>query len=108
MAWSKESRHTRGYGAAWNKLRLVILARDMHLCQCEQCAKRLVPLPATEVNHKTSKAEAKRLRWTAAQIDDPSNLEAINKECHKRVTAQQQGKTLTPKITIGADGWPVG
>jgi len=77
----------------------------MHLCQCELCAKRLVPLPATEVNHKTSKAEAKRLRWTQAQIDDPSNLEAINRECHKRVTAQQQGKTLAPKVTIGADGW---
>jgi 5-methylcytosine-specific restriction protein A len=107
MAWSKESRHTRGYGTAWDKLRLRILERDMHLCQCAECAKRLVPLPATEVNHKTSKAEAKRLRWTEAQIDDPSNLEAINTDCHKRVTKEQQGYTLRPKVTTGADGWPV-
>lgn len=104
MAWSKESSHARGYGARWQKLRLVILRRDRFLCQCEQCAKRQVPLPANEVNHKVSKAEARRLGWTEEQIDDPSNLEAVHPDCHKRITQEQQGKSM--RCEIGVDGWP--
>lgn len=104
MAWSKESSHARGYGAAWRKLRLHILARDCYLCQCDECAKRQVPLAANEVNHKVPKAEAKRLGWTQDQIDDPSNLEAVNPECHERITREQKG--IKPKRRIGPDGWP--
>lgn len=66
----------------------------------------MVPLPANEVNHKTSKADAARLGWTKAQIDDDSNLEAVNADCHKRITAEQMGRKLRPKRTIGVDGWP--
>ena len=105
MAWSKESSSKRGYGAKWQKLRLFILARDMHLCQCDQCGggdKRLTP--ASEVNHKVSKAEARFKGWTQDQIDDPSNLEAVNAECHKRITAHQKGHRARP--VIGVDGWP--
>lgn len=105
MAWSKESSSSRGYGPRWRKLRLVILRRDKYLCQCAECAKRLVPLPATEVNHKVPKAEARRLGWTEEQIDHPSNLEAVNTDCHKRITALQNGYTLRPET--GLDGWPV-
>lgn len=98
MAWSTESRHTRGYGAAWDKLRLTILARDHYICQCDQCGLKR-PTPATEVDHITPKAKG--------GTDDPANLRAVASECHKRITAQQQGKTYTPRRTIGADGWPV-
>jgi len=110
VAWSKESRQARGYGAAWDRLRLVILKRDNYLCHCDQCrggkdGGRLTE--ANEVNHKVSKAEAKRLGWTQAQVDHPSNLHAINRECHKRVTAEQQGKVLLPKVRVGLDGWPI-
>lgn len=105
MAWSKESSSSRGYGARWQKLRLVILRRDKYLCQCTECAQRLVPRPASEVNHKVSKAEARRLGWTEEQIDHPSNLEAVNSDCHKRITALQNGYTLRPQI--GTDGWPI-
>ena len=105
MSWSKESSHARGYGAKWRKVRLTILERDHYLCQCAECAKLQVPKAANEVNHKTPKAEAERLRWTQEQIDDPSNLEAVNKECHKRITQEQMG--CRPVVTIGADGWPI-
>lgn len=97
MAWSKESSHSRGYGARWQKLRLHILARDFYLCQCAECAKRQVPLPATEVDHILPKAQG--------GTDDESNLRAVNKDCHKRITLEQQGKKPRPRI--GADGWPV-
>lgn len=106
MAWSKESRHARGYGSSWDKLRLVILKRDRYLCQCDDCKKRMVPRAANEVNHKVPKAAALRMGWTPEQMDHPSNLESMNSDCHKRVTDQQVGRA--PKPRIGLDGFPIG
>jgi len=106
--WSNESRHARGYGAAWDRLRLVILARDHGLCQCPECqggSKQLKQ--ASEVHHIVGKTEAKARGWTDAQIDDESNLQAINNECHKRITAAEQGRTLKQKMIISADGWAI-
>lgn len=105
--WATEtrSRHERGYGNAWDKLRLVILERDKYLCQCDQCLggrKRL--RPANEVNHIVSKAEASRKGWTQEQIDDPSNLQSVNSECHDRISLEQRG--AKPRPHIGLDGWP--
>lgn len=108
MAWSTQSRHARGYGTAWNKLRLVILQRDNGLCQCIHCQGGKIRInQANEVHHIVSKAEAALRGWTPEQIDAPSNLQSINKACHQRETAADQGKTIRHKITIGADGWPV-
>lgn len=98
MPWSKESRHARGYGTSWDKLRLVILRRDNYLCQCPDCLggeKRI--RPATEVDHIKPKAEG--------GTDAESNLRAVNSECHKRLTALQNG--YTPRPQIGTDGWPI-
>jgi 5-methylcytosine-specific restriction protein A len=108
VTWHTSSRHERGYGSQWDKVRLEILARDHGLCQCAQCQDGVkLPRPATEVHHIVSKARAKQMRWTQQQVDDPSNLQAINSECHKRITLAEQGKSFTPKTTTGADGWPV-
>lgn len=107
MAWSKESRHKRGYGNDWDKLRKQILERDNYLCRCDNCkggVKRVTT--ASEVDHIVSKAKAKLLRWTKAQIDSPDNLQAINKECHKAKTILEQGKQYKEKVEIGVDGWP--
>lgn len=98
MAWSKESRHARGYGTGWDKLRLVILRRDNYLCHCPDCLggeKRLTP--ATEVDHITPKAKG--------GTDAEDNLRAVNSECHKRLTALQNG--YKPRPQIAADGWPI-
>ena len=106
MAWSNTSRHARGYGAEWDKIRKRILERDKGLCQCERCQGGRIRLrPATEVDHKVSKATAKRIGWTDQQIDADDNLQAINGDCHKRKTAEEQGKRFRP--AIGRDGWPV-
>lgn len=96
--WSKESSAARGYGHQWRKLRAVILARDMHLCQCDKCAQRSVPLVATDVDHILPKAQG--------GTDDEQNLRALNRECHKRITLEQQGKTW--RTPVGLDGWPAG
>lgn len=105
MAWSKESRHKRGYGADWDKRRKRILVRDCGICQ--PCKAKGIIHGATEVDHIVSKAEGKRRGWTDAQIDSDENLQAINTDCHKAKTAAEQGRTLKPKVTIGLDGWPV-
>lgn len=95
---SRGSRHERGYGTSWDMLRLRILERDFHLCQCPECMggqKRLTV--ATHVDHITPKAQG--------GTDDESNLRAVNADCHKRITLLQQGKR--PRREIGPDGWPV-
>lgn len=98
--WSTESRHNRDYGAAWDKIRVIVLKRDNGLCQCDECQGGKIRLTlANEVHHIIPKAKG--------GTDDLSNLQAINKECHKRETAADQGRTLKPKVTIGVDGWPI-
>lgn len=98
MTWSNESRHARGYGRRWVKLREVILARDKYLCHCSRCqGGKLRLTPANQVDHIQPKSKG--------GTDDPSNLRAINAKCHQRVTAEQQGKRW--RRTISVDGWPV-
>lgn len=86
MAWSRESRHKRGYGTAWEKLRLRILKRDNYLCQ--PCKRTGRIHTASEVDHRISKANG--------GTDDEGNLQAINAECHKAKTAEESGRPLKP------------
>lgn len=95
--WSssrRESRHARGYGSTWDKLRLVILERDGHVCQCELCKGGALRLrPATHVDHMVGKAEWLQLHGTLAGVDHPDNLQAINAECHDRKTRADAART---------------
>lgn len=98
--WPTTSRHARGYGAEWQKLRVLVLKRDAGLCQCDECqGGKLRITVANEVHHIIPKARG--------GTDDMSNLQSVNKECHARLTAAEQGRTLQPKAKIGADGWPI-
>lgn len=96
MAWSKESRQSRGYGAQWDKLRKVILQRDSYLCQCEDCKRGKKVLPANEVHHIKGKADG--------GTDDPANLISINHDCHVRET--QRAKGYRPPAGADLKGWP--
>jgi 5-methylcytosine-specific restriction protein A len=97
VAWSRESRHARGYGTAWDKLRKRILARDKHLCQ--PCLRASRVTPASQVDHITPKAKG--------GTDDEGNLEAICAECHMIKTAKESGRPLRQRQVISLDGWPV-
>ena len=97
------SRHERGYGSAWVKLRAWILQHDGYLCQPCKRAGRVTP--ATEVDHIVGKA--------VGGDDSADNLEAICTDCHKaktqREAAEAQGKTIKPRIRYDAKGnviWP--
>lgn len=103
MAWGTKTRHERGYGAAWVRLRTRVLQRDCALCQVCRKAGRVTI--ATQVDHIVSKANAARMKWTAEQIDTESNCQSICDACHLIKTEAEQGKTK--RATIGLDGWPV-
>lgn len=70
-------------GRPWRRLRDAVLLRDKYLCQCAECAERLVPLEATEVDHIVPIAKGGK--------DEGSNLRAINTDCHKRKTLRESG-----------------
>lgn len=94
--WGKgKTRHQRGYGWRWIKLRKVILARDSYLCQ--RCLANGRVTPATHVDHI--------LRKAAGGTDDPANLRALCAPCHSRKTIEEKGHRVRP--TIGPDGWPI-
>lgn len=95
MAWSETSRHQRGYGTAWDKLRKAILTRDKHLCQA--CLAKGRPTPARHVDHIVPKAKG--------GTDDEANLQSLCVPCHDEKTARDKGLRL--KVAIGVDGWPV-
>jgi len=62
-----------GYGWTWQKLRLVILARDCYVCHW--CGRF-----ANTVDHRTPKVEG--------GTDDPANLVAACQPCNSRRAAQ--------------------
>jgi 5-methylcytosine-specific restriction protein A len=81
--WQSDSirgnRHQRGYGYAWEKLRIEILHRDHGLCQ--PGLKHNEIHVATAVDHKVQKADG--------GTDDPSNLQAICDACHREKTSSE-------------------
>lgn len=91
MAWSRTSRHARGYGTAWDKLRKTILERDKHLCQ--PCLGQGRFTAASQVDHIKPKAKG--------GTDDPDNLQAICGPCHDDKTARDNGK----RVTITTEDW---
>jgi len=77
-----QSRHERGYGTSWDKLRPLILGRDKHLCQ--ECARQGRITPATTVDHIKAKANG--------GTDDPDNLESLCWPCHRAKTGRERLK----------------
>jgi 5-methylcytosine-specific restriction protein A len=76
------SRHDRGYGSEWDKLRLQILKRDGY--QCQECKRQGRVTAAQDVDHiKRKKDEG---------TDDPSNLQSLCRPCHIAKTAAEKAK----------------
>ena len=99
MSWDHEgTRHERGYGYEWTKLRAHILRRDQYLCQ--PCLTKGRPTNATQVDHIIPKSQDGE--------DDSDNLQAICDQCHKEKThAERTRKDGTQRVQYDAQGWPV-
>lgn len=82
--WRKKPNESGRGGRPWRRLRDQVLERDGYLCQCDECKLRSLPLVAHEVDHINNKRSAD------GKLDDrPSNLRAVNRDCHKRITQAQ-------------------
>lgn len=73
------SRHERGYGTEWDKIRKRILQRDAGLCQT--CLRKGYTTTARIVDHIKAKAEG--------GTDDEANLEVICQADHDLKTARE-------------------
>lgn len=93
--WYDTSRHERGYGYQWTKLRKIVMQRDVYLCQ--PCLSKGRPTPAKQVDHIVPKSRD--------GLDDLDNLQAICVECHKAKTKAEA--TGRQKVTFSDDGWPM-
>jgi 5-methylcytosine-specific restriction protein A len=91
----------------WQSLRERVLKRDAYLCQCARCKAEQRSTLATEVDHIVSRAHARAMGWSDARMHAESNLQSLNRECHKRKTQEEQGKTFTTKKKIGLDGFAI-
>jgi 5-methylcytosine-specific restriction protein A len=96
MAWSRESRHKRGYGTEWDKL------RDRYMREHPLCAHCLAMKPqrvteAAHLDHVTPKAKG--------GTDADENLQALCKACHKLKTLRDRG--VRPRVEFDTEGNPL-
>lgn len=89
------SRHERGYGSAWDKIRPAILQRDMFLCQ--ECKRQGRLTPAKDVDHKIPKAQG--------GTDNPDNLQSLCRPCHKAKTRDENRSQR--RGAVDADGYRI-
>ena len=78
---ARGSASSRGYDRTWQKLRLVILARDP---LCLFCLEQGRLVPSRQVDHIRPIAERPDLRL------DPANLRGLCDSCHSAHTARQR------------------
>ena len=83
---ARGTRHQRGYGTAWDRLRRVILRRDGYVCQ--PCRRAGFIVAARIVDHIVNKAEG--------GTDDEANLESICAPCHKAKTQAESNRYRSP------------
>jgi len=78
-AWSSSKRSSNSItGRPWRRLRQQVLERDNYLCQCSDCKTLGKVAAADEVDHIVPVSQGGK--------NDMENLQAINKNCHKKKT----------------------
>lgn len=97
----KGSRHSRGYGSAWDRLRQQVLRRDNWLCQGCLRDGRITGLGIKPRDHAVDHVIPKAHGGT----DDLSNLQSLCNPCHDAKTAKDEG--WTRRREVGPDGYPV-
>ena len=91
-------------GKALQTLRKRVLVRDQWVCQCEWCQAGGAPLPLTL---STAEVDHRRPLW-AGGTNELSNLRALHKTCHARVTAAQvDERRVYPGVKTKPPVWGV-
>ena len=99
MSWHRVrgSSTARGYGAAWQRLRVAIIQRDRGLCTVCRASGRVTA--GRDVDHITPKARG--------GTDDPGNLRLLCKRCHADATARMHGAERGTWAGCDASGVPM-
>ncbi len=79
---ARGSRHERGYGSQWDRLRASVMARDAGLCV--PCRVMGRASPARAVDHVVPKSQG--------GTDELDNLQAICIDCHREKTARESAQ----------------
>ncbi|MFZ2996263.1 HNH endonuclease [Sphingobium sp.] len=95
MAWSKESRHKRGYGVAHDKMR-ALLIRTVILC--EECTRHDRATPGTIADHIVP--------LSRGGTGYRSNYQLLCKPCSDAKTLADKGATAKDAAGVGRDGRP--
>ena len=82
--FERESPTKRGYNYKWTKARKAFLAQHP-ICECPACKVSGHPLPANVVDYIIPHRGDRDLFW------DESNWQAMNKRCHDKKTARENG-----------------
>lgn len=82
---ARGTRHERGYGSAWDKLRKLVIKRDGY--QCQECKRQGMVTPGQDVDHIVNKANG--------GTDMLSNLQYLCRACHKDKTARESNEGRT-------------
>lgn len=101
MSWSRESRHKRGYGSRWDRLRLQVLKRDRWLCQACLAQGKITALGIRRRDHAVDHIVPK----AHGGSDDLPNLQSLCTACHEAKTARDEGRKRLREV--GLDGYPV-
>lgn len=82
--YARISPSKREYNYKWTQARKAFLA-EHPLCECEACKASGHPLPANVVDHIVPHRGDTKLFW------DRDNWQAMNKRCHDKKTARENG-----------------
>lgn len=91
---ARGTRHERGYGTAWDRMRERIMRRDGGLCQ--PSLRHGLVVTAHDVDHRVPKA--------LGGTDDDDNLQAISRAVHQAKTAAEKRGQLWDERAYFASG----
>jgi|GEM_PF-1725964 len=92
---TRGTRHERGYGAAWDRIRARVMRRDAGLCQ--PSLRHGLVVQATAVDHKVPKAQG--------GTDAEDNLQAISAAVHTAKTnAEKLGRAWDESAWFAGGG----
>jgi len=95
--WPTSSRQSRGYGRAWDRLRLSVLQRDHFICR--HCDARDKVTQASQVHHVVSRARG--------GSDDMANLVSLCSACHEAThIVERGGKPKPARVQFDRHGRP--
>jgi 5-methylcytosine-specific restriction endonuclease McrA len=97
--WGGKTRHERGYGSNWDRLRKVILKRDNYLCQRCLSRDRTTELMVKPYDHAVDHIIPKAKGGT----DGHSNLQSLCAPCHE-IKTEEDKAPRTDRLQR-PDGW---